>query len=80
MELCICKEIVEKLSFIEFHTFLCYFYIIHEETITVTLSKLKPKKGTLYMIQGTLLGMFGQEQKQRTWYVYNIIDKKECCT
>ena len=52
-------------------------YIIHEGTITGTLIKLKPTQGTVYIIQGTLSGTFGQEKKQRT-YVYNIIDKKEC--
>ena len=47
----------------------CYFYIIHEGTITGTLIKLKPKQGTVNIIQGTLSGTFGQEKKQRTWYV-----------
>ena len=42
------------------------FYIVHVGTQPVTLSKLKPKQETLYMIQVTLTERFGQEQKQRT--------------
>ena len=48
-----------------------YFYIIHEGTITGTLIKLKPKQGTGK--QGTLSGTFGQEKKERTWYITSQI-------
>ena len=51
----------------------CYFYIINEGTLTGTLIKLKPKQGTVYIIKGTLSGTFGQEKKQRTWYITSQI-------
>ena len=48
---------------------------IHEGTITRTLIKIIPKLGTVNIIQGTLSGTFGQENKTKN-LVYNIIDKR----
>ena len=50
----------------------CYFYIIHEGTITETLIKLIPKQGTVYIIQGTLGGKKGiKKQENKKIKKYN---------